>query len=103
MLSPTKVTLFNIYKFLQDNKIQAIIIKRSLINKHKFILNEGKCYIIQSFHIGKNDKSYRATHYKYEINFTWSTYVRSCEMRIPYIFFDFISSKYILKKKIQMK
>ena len=85
---------------MQETKIQATVTGRQLIAKHKPILQEGRCYVIQNFHIGLNEGKYLPTRHKFRINFNWSTNVRPCDANIPHFGFDFISFDEILEKKV---
>ena len=85
---------------MQQTKIQATIIGRQLIAKHKTILQEGRCYIIQNFHIAINEGKFLPTRHNFRIKFNWSTNVRSCEANLPHFGFDFVSFDDILAKKV---
>ena len=83
---------------MHEDKIQATISGKQLIVKHKLVLVEGKCYIIQNFHVGKNDGKFLPTSHNFRINFNWSTNIRECDANIPeygchFVFFDDILEK----------
>ena len=85
---------------MQEDKIQATISGRQLIAKHKPVIVEGRCYIIQNFHMGKNDGKFLPTSHTFKINFNWSTNIRECDANIPPYGFQFVLFDDILEKKI---
>ena len=68
--------------------------------KHKPILEEDNCYVIQNFHVARNDGNFRPTKHNFRINFNWSTSVRPCEANIQSFGFDFIPFDDIITMKV---